>query len=227
MLSIRQLDKSIDSLKRYNASFKKKIVPQITPYLFFTRYLDTGWISVKPAGKQSIKSIKELIPDSQRSYILDRTISQIGSIKSSLDVTNIEYEAKQKELLLHLIEWHRKLTMSIACLVLFLIGAPLGSIIRKGGLGTPLVFAVAFFVVFFLLNNFGLKLVKTGVVNPIPGMWLATIVLSPVGFFLTYKAMRDSQLFNQEYYFRTIKKLAPYFEKLFRKKTSEVPSATV
>ncbi len=227
MLSIRQLDKSIDSLKKQNAAFGKKILPQVTPYLTFTRYLDTGWIAVKATGKQPIKSMKELIPDSQRSYILDRTISQIGSIKSNIDVSNIEYEAKRKELLLHLIEWHRKLTMSIACLVLFLIGAPLGSIIRKGGLGTPLVFAVVFFVIFFLLNNFGLKLVKTEVLNPILGMWLATIVLSPIGFFLTYKAMRDSQLFNQEYYFRTIKKIAPFFQKVFsRKKTAAVPSTT-
>ncbi len=226
MLSIRQLDKSIDSLKRYNASFKKKLLPQIAPYLMFTHYLDTGWVSFKATGKP-IKSIRELIPDSQRSYILDRTITQIGNIKSNIDVTNIEYQAKQKELLLHLIEWHRKLTMSIACLVLFLIGAPLGSIIRKGGLGTPLVFAVAFFVVFFLLNNFGLKLVKTEVWDPIPGMWLATFILSPIGFFLTYKAMRDSQLFNQEYYYRAVRQLATYFEKLFvRKKTSAVPTTT-
>ena len=117
---------------------------------------------------------------------------------------------KRRNLRLHLIEWHRKFTMSIACLVLFLIGAPLGSIIRKGGLGTPLVFAVVFFVVFFLLNNFGSKLVKQDVLQPIPGMWMATFILTPVGIFLTYKAMRDSQLFNQEFYFRTYKKIAPF-----------------
>ncbi|MEJ7766894.1 MAG: LptF/LptG family permease, partial [Chitinophagaceae bacterium] len=125
-----------------------------------------------------------------------------------------DYDLKRRELRLHLIEWHRKFTMSIACLVLFLIGAPLGSIIRKGGLGTPLVFAVVFFVIFFLLNNFGTKLVKTDVLQPIPGMWLATFLLTPVGFFLTYKAMRDSQLFNQEFYFRTLKKLAPLIAKI-------------
>jgi lipopolysaccharide export system permease protein len=108
--------------------------------------------------------------------------------------------------------------MSIACLVLFLIGAPLGSIIRKGGLGTPLVFAVVFFVVFFLLNNFGVKLVKTGVFQPIPGMWMATYILTPIGLFLTYKAMRDSQLFNQEFYFRTLKKIRPFIAGLRVKK---------
>ncbi|MBC7875271.1 MAG: LptF/LptG family permease, partial [Ferruginibacter sp.] len=123
---------------------------------------------------------------------------------------------------LHLSEWHKKITMSIACLVLFLIGAPLGSIIRKGGLGTPLVLAVVFFVIFFLLNNFGLKLVKTDVLKPVTGMWLATFTLTPVGFFLIYKAMHDSQLFNQEFYFRHIRKFSTMIkEKRFgRKKTT-------
>jgi lipopolysaccharide export system permease protein len=75
-------------------------------------------------------------------------------------------------------------------------------------------------VIFFLLNNFGTKLVKTDVVQPIPGMWLATFILTPIGLFLTYKAMRDSQLFNQEYYFRTIRKIAPFLHKLkWKKKT--------
>lgn len=223
MLSIRQLDKAIDSLQKNNNTYKNKVMAQIAPYLRFTNYLDTGWVAVKDSSKRVIKSINELVSDSERTFLLDRTIAQISNIKSSIDITAIEYQAKKKEVLLHLIEWHRKLTMSIACLVLFLIGAPLGSIIRKGGLGTPLVFAVAFFVVFFLLNNFGQKLVKTEVWRPIPGMWLATFILTPVGLFLTYQAMHDSQLFNQEFYFRTIKKISPYLEKLLsRKKSTEI-----
>ncbi len=85
---------------------------------------------------------------------------------------------------------------------MFLIGAPLGSIIRKGGIGLPLVFAVVFFVVFFLLNNFGKKFVSQAVLSPVAGMWMATYVLTPIGLFLTYKALNDSQLFNKEFYFR-------------------------
>jgi len=220
MLSVRQLDKAIDSLEKTSSLYRKKLHADISPYLTFTKYLDTGWVDVDIKNQQPVKRIKDLIPDSARSYTLDRTIAQINSIKSSLDVSRVEYQNKRKELRLHIIEWHRKFTMSIACMVLFLIGAPLGSIIRKGGLGTPLVLAVIFFVIFFLLNNFGTKLVKTDVVQPIPGMWLATFVLTPVGFFLTYKAMRDSQLFNQEYYFRTIRKIVPFFNTLKWKKSA-------
>ncbi|HXO75687.1 MAG TPA: LptF/LptG family permease, partial [Puia sp.] len=98
--------------------------------------------------------------------------------------------------------WHEKITLAVAVLVMFLIGAPLGSIIRKGGIGLPLVFAVVFFVIFFLLNNFGKKFVSQAVLSPIAGMWMATYVLTPIGFFLTYKALNDSQLFNKEFYFR-------------------------
>src|SRR5204862_5247800 len=112
------------------------------------------------------------------------------------------YDSKTKDLRLHQIEWHRKITLSLACLVLFLIGAPLGSIIRKGGLGSPLIFAIGFFMVFYFLSNTGQKFAKEGSMTPFTGMWLSTFVLIPLGIFLTYKALRDSQLFNKEFYFR-------------------------
>lgn len=95
----------------------------------------------------------------------------------------------------------------MACFVLFFIGAPLGSIIRKGGLGMPLVVAIVFFLLFHLLNMFGEKFVKEDIMPPFIGMWLAVLALTPVGVFLTYKAMHDSQLFNKEYYNRAFKKL--------------------
>jgi lipopolysaccharide export system permease protein len=104
--------------------------------------------------------------------------------------------------------------MSVAVLVLFLIGAPLGSIVRKGGIGTPVVFAVIFFVIFFLLNNFGKKFVREDVLQPVSGIWMATMVLLPIGFFLIYKAMHDSQLFNRESYLRGFKKLKSGFKTL-------------
>ncbi len=99
----------------------------------------------------------------------------------------------------------------MACFVLFFLGAPLGSIIRKGGLGMPLVVAIIFFLIFHLLNMFGEKFVKEEMTSPFIGMWLAVLVLTPVGIFLTYKAMHDSQLFNKEYYFRFFKRVSSLF----------------
>ena len=96
--------------------------------------------------------------------------------------------------------------MSLSCLVLFLIGAPLGAIIRKGGLGMPLVVAIIFFLIFHLLMIFGEKFINQDVLTPFIGMWLPVITLLPVGLFLTYKAMHDSQLFNTSFYQQFFKK---------------------
>ena len=89
-----------------------------------------------------------------------------------------------------------------------MIGAPLGSIIRKGGLGMPLVIAVVFFLVFHVTNMFGEKLTKQDALTPWGGMWMSTFLLIPIGAFLTYKAMNDAQLFNKEFYFRLFRKLS-------------------
>jgi lipopolysaccharide export system permease protein len=96
---------------------------------------------------------------------------------------------------------------------LFLIGAPLGAIIRKGGLGMPLVVAVVFFLIFHLLNVFGEKFVRQELMSPFWGIWLSSLALLPVGIFLVVKAMNDSQLFNNEFYFRFFKSIKSYFSK--------------
>ncbi len=163
----------------------------------------------------------DMLPDSTRNTVIDRAISQVNSVKISLDQPALLYAAQENDLRLHRIAWHEKLTLSVACLVMFLIGAPLGSIIRKGGIGMPLIFAVIFFVVFFLLNNFGKKFVKQDVLSPIAGMWLATYVLTPIGLFLIYKALHDSQLFNKEFYFRIIKNIRVLLDKWNKRKTPQ------
>lgn len=207
MLSIRQLSKTIDSLKNFGNYYQKRSQTEVSPYLSFTKYADTGLLPVGPKSTANIKNINQIIPDSAKVAIKDRLQIQLNAVKSNIELLAADYNEKQKNLRYHLIEWHRKFTLAAACVVLFLIGAPLGSIIRKGGLGTPLVFAVVFFVLFHLLNTFGEKFVKSGVLPPFAGMWLSSAILIPISFFLTYKAMKDSQLFNQEYYYRSFKKL--------------------
>ena len=205
MLSVRQLNKAIDSLEKMNVSNQKKNNTDLKTFLEFPKYLDSSWKNAKPKEIKQ-KSFIDYVPDSTRRPIIDRAVVTVNSIKSTLESNAVIYEAQRRDLRFHLIAWHEKFTMAVACIVLFLIGAPLGSIIRKGGIGTPLVFAVVFFVLFFLLNNFGKKFVKEDVLLPAYGMWLATFILLPVGFFLVYKAMHDSQLFNKEFYYRAFQK---------------------
>jgi lipopolysaccharide export system permease protein len=128
-----------------------------------------------------------------------------GSLRISAESLSSNLRDKERILRKHKIEWHRKITLSLACLVLFLIGAPLGSIIRKGGLGTPLIFAIIFFMLFYFSSTTGEKFAKENSLTPFTGMWMATFALVPMGLFLTYKAMRDSQLLNKEFYQKIVR----------------------
>lgn len=210
MLSIRQLNNAIDSLDSRDSFYMVRTDREVSPYLRFSKYIDTGWLKKDTVTRKKVTTLNAVIPDSLQQRIADAAISQIQSIRGNIGVLATDYQEKNKSLLLHEIEWHRKLTLSAACLVLFLIGAPLGSIIRKGGLGTPLVFAIIFFVVFHLFNTFGEKFVKSEQTSPFMGMWLSTFILIPIALFLIYKAMRDSQLFNQEFYYRSFKQLRSF-----------------
>jgi len=105
------------------------------------------------------------------------------------------------------IEWHRKYSFSFACIVMFLIGAPLGAIVKKGGLGMPVIISVTIFVIFWITSITGEKMVKELVLEPYQGMWMSTALLLPLGIFFTYKATTDSTLFDLTVFFELMKKI--------------------
>jgi lipopolysaccharide export system permease protein len=200
MLSMRQLEKAIDSLKKENKAFVEQGKVDNFRGYHFPRYLDSNWQAVKlPPG---IKNFEQLIPDSAISSVTNTVRNATGSLRMNAETLDATIKGKEKTLRKHKIEWHRKIALSAACLVLFLIGAPLGSIIRKGGLGSPLIFAIVFFMVFYFASTTGEKSASVNTLTPFVGMWLATFILVPIGIFLTYKAMHDSQLFRKEAYSR-------------------------
>ncbi len=211
MLSTRQLNITIDSLKNIGKQYKLRAEKEVEPNINFMRYIDSAWPKVNKDSLKNIHSYISLVPDSQKHYIYERAASQLSVAKTNIQFLATDYEAKQESMRLHEIELHRKFTFSFACMVLFMIGAPLGSIIRKGGIGTPLVFAIIFFTFFYLFNTLGEKFAKEGVMSAFTGMWLSTFILLPVGIFLTRKAMQDSQLFNKESYYRFFKNIKLFF----------------
>jgi lipopolysaccharide export system permease protein len=131
-------------------------------------------------------------------------------------------ESTTKQALDHLygsqIEWHKKWSLPVAVIIIFLIGAPLGAIIRKGGLGMPIVISVAFFVLYYVISIMGERLAKEGTWTAVAGVWLPTLVLFPIAVYLTYKATNDSNLLNVEWYiiqYNKVKaRLRPVFDKL-------------
>jgi lipopolysaccharide export system permease protein len=216
MLSVRQLEHAIDSIQTMDSFFIKKARTETYPYLRFMLYKDSAQV-YQQVKTVPTKNMDAIIQGIDRASIIESAGYQFSSLQNNLLSLATIYKEQQHSETMHAIEWHRKFTLSFACIVLFLIGAPLGSIIRKGGLGTPMVFAIAFFVVFFLLNNFGEKLAKSGQWSVYAGMWLSSMFLIPVGLFLTYKAMRDAQLFNKEFYYRFLQPIKVTLQKYFKK----------
>lgn len=211
MLSLRQLNSKIDSLKKVQDSFKRRLTKELSNSFKYNNLPDTAWIKSSPSTKK-VKEFKDLIPDSARDAVYSQAINLVNSLKNTFQFTGGDLDNKKGETRGNEIERHRKFSFSLACLVLFFIGAPLGSIIRKGGLGMPLVVAIIFFIIFHLLNIFGEKFANENVI-PVPlGMWMAVVVLTPVGAFFTYKAMHDSQLFNKEFYYRFFKSVGRLFK---------------
>ena len=217
MLSIRQLSGAIDSLENRDSIYEKKMIREVVPYLKFMTYKDSVQLFAALPKQKPISKFNEIVPDSLAGPVIEAIGYQFSSILNNVIAIKETYTENERASNYHAIEWHRKFTLSIACIVLFLIGAPLGSIIRKGGLGTPLVLAIVFFVIFFLLNNFGEKFAKSGEWTVYKGMWFSSALLIPVGLFLTYKAMRDSQLFNQEFYYRLLQPIKVTLRKYFKK----------
>lgn len=161
--------------------------------------------------KVNVDSLFDTLGPSQRNQMIDYAANLARNTKSYVDNTTREFDYRVKNLIRHEIEWHRKFTLSFACLVLFFIGAPLGAIIRKGGLGMPMVISVVFFIIYYVISITGEKFVREELITPFQGMWLSSAILLPLGVFLTYKAANESTVMNPEMY------LNP-FKQLFRKK---------
>ena len=140
------------------------------------------------------------------------------SAKSYIESSYKDLNGRRKWIRKHQIEWHRKFTLSFACIVLFFIGAPLGAIIRKGGLGMPVVVSVLFFILYYIISITGEKFVREDVIPAYQGMWLSSVILLPLGFFLSYKAATDSVILSLDSY-------VAFFQKIFKaKKDKDEPT---
>ena len=143
----------------------------------------------------------------KQSSILRGAISKAENNNNEFLFRSMSKVNTQRVINRHWVEWHRKFTLSFACLIFFFIGAPLGSIIRKGGMGMPIVVSVILFIIYYILDNVGYKMTRDGVWIHWVGMWFSSFILLPLGVFLTYKAMNDSVILNADAYLGFIKKL--------------------
>jgi len=162
-------------------------------------------------------SVIELKPIADRNRIYGQASVDAGS--QDWDFKGVTQADTQDNITRYTMEWHRRIALSLACVVFFFIGAPLGGIIRKGGLGMPVVISVLFFIFYYVVDTAGYKAAKTGAWPPVLGMWASTLVLAPIGAFLTYKSNKDSVILNADIYRKALRIFFGYREtrKMFMK----------
>ena len=212
--NITQLKTSIDSLEQFIDSVNisdRKIMKNYTYLSFRNSYPQNARDSLVQLGSTIIKPNMDSVFASKeiqiQSSILQSAYSKAENNGNDYLFRSMSKTNTQRNINRQWIEWHRKFTIPFACLVFFFIGAPLGSIVRKGGLGTPIVISVILFIIYYILDNVGYKMARDGVWDHWIGMWFSASVLLPLGIFLTYKAMTDSVIMSTDTYVSFFRKL--------------------
>ena len=186
-------------------------------YKLITSYIKYFALPAKPAVKKYVTAKDKAFSNLKTNEKLAAMANASNEARSVQDLVKNRSEHQtelQKNVQRADLEYQKKFTLSAACIALFLIGAPLGAIIRKGGLGLPVVVSVIFFLVYYIISTIGEKSVKDGDLSPIIGSWIAIAIITPVGIFLSYKAATDSAIFDVDIYKR-------FFNKLIKKRQVE------
>lgn len=214
MLNLKQLEHHTDSNNRAIDSLELANMEDIRyNYYFLSNYYTEGADSLKQSEGLSFKDELEQIED--KKMIISSTLTQTQQIKELLESKAQEYHTFVDKGIRYDVEWHRKFTLAVSCLLLFGIGAPLGAIIRKGGLGVPVLVAIIFFLIYHIIATLAEKAAKDGSLEPFFGMWMSIIVLTPLAIFLTYKSASDSAIFDMDHYKMQGEKLLEKIRKKF------------
>ena len=235
MLNIKQLNHSIDSLsnsriQRFD-NYRDKFVQRL-PYLALLRNDTTAAgdtlkqpdAIIPDTGNLGPTSLFDTVADTivhkvltypllanysleDQAKIVDIALKEARNTRDNIIFYKNDLDNRQQVITKHEVVWHQKFKLSLACLIFFFIGAPLGAIIRKGGLGLPVVVSVVFFVIYHIISMTGEKAAKTGEWDVVFGSWLSTVLILPLGLFLTYKATTDAPLLDAESWKKSFGKL--------------------
>lgn len=230
MMNIRQLNTALDSLeRRYDSkqeAFSEGFSRRWSNYNSLKEPTPStaDRVQVRDTMPDIIMTLQwpllEQYPDSIAAIITDMAIASARNAKENAAFNKIDQKSQNENIMKHKRERHKKFTLSIACLIFFFIGAPLGSIIRKGGLGMPVVISVLFFVIYYVISTIGERMAVYGGLNMFAGVWLSSLVLLPIGLFLTFKATTDAALFDADSWKK-------FFQKLFKKSVNHEDTATL
>ncbi len=180
MMNTSQLDSNVARLKMQRSESIQKQIENIA------LRIDKNTVD---SARLDIQALCDSLEYHQQRRVYNEALSRAERCLSDVKIHDQVITSQSEYINRHYIEWHRKFTLSVACIVLFFVGAPFGSIVRKGGLGVPLVASVLFFVLYYVIGMIAEKAVREGAIGTV-GMWISTFVMLPIGIYLTYKAVQ-------------------------------------
>ena len=201
---LAKLYRDLDSLQQNNDSIGRVFYNEVQMSYYNAASISRAdtLAAIKEAGKKAFNvdsAFARLNNDGKRS-VLDIARSQVQAVSADMEFKAMVTEDANRMIRQHEIEMYKKFVLSLSCLIFFFIGAPLGTIIRKGGLGIPVIVSVLVFIVYYILDNSGYQMARRGIWAIWFGELLATMVLVPLAVFVTYKANKDSAVFNFDAY---------------------------
>ena len=199
---IDSLEHRYDSIGRYyydEAKTRSYATVRLTPF-------DSTRMEKAAVTSLNLDSLLAVSSQSTLSSIYDEARRKAETTSSDLSIKALTMKDGNRSIRRHWVETNKKFTLSLACIIFFFIGAPLGAIIRKGGLGMPVVVSIIIFLIYYIIDSMGVRSAKNGTWEIWIGAWISTFVTAPVGAFFTYKATRDSGVFNADAYVNAIKK---------------------
>lgn len=208
---MKMLQTSIDSMRVVGDSIGRQYYREMADGNFRAPYglskEDTVKIRKADLLAYNVDSLYQMASLSQKQKVISSAVSRAEGTSSDLTFKSYTMERNDYSIRKHRTEWHKKITISLSCLLFFFIGAPLGGIIRKGGLGMPVIVSVLVFIIYYIIDNTGYKMARDGKWIVWMGMWTSSAVLAPLGFFLTYKSNKDSVVLNADAYINWFKKI--------------------
>lgn len=210
MMNIAELKLAIDSCKLELKEKRTATRDYLRPYYPNPKEIMQG-TNVKDSPVLSNDTILLNFSKEKRYSILEIALGSARNLKSIIESSSQQVEEIENNIHQFNIKWHEKFTLSFVLIVLFLLAAPLGTIIRKGGIGMPMVVSIIMFILYYVINMIGIKMGKEGIVAEFLGAWMATIVLLPVGIFVLNRAANESALFDKERYQKFLEKIRMFF----------------
>ena len=198
---------SVDSMNVRVDSIGQKYGNDLKRAGYFTIYEERKELAETQPVTYNVDSLYAGESVLRRKALYERAITRAENIRRDFEFKGMVITDEKRTIRRHEIEMHKKFTLSFACLIFFFIGAPLGAIIRKGGLGMPVIVSVLLFIFYYIIDNSGYKLARDGRWPVWEGIWLSSAVLLPLGIFLTGKAVKDSAVFNRDAYANFLRRL--------------------